>query len=329
MEGNQYELEAEKVRVRINTVLKENGLTENSVAAGDSATQSRLNSQLSHGKRITLDTVLRVVDACQDVSGDWLLRGTGEKYKKNNLISELDTKKQLNDIVSGLGINKAEFCRRMGLCKSMSTTYFIRGTYDPVKLKSVFPELSCEWLLTGIGPMLESDRQCASHSTQDEDTEKKTNFNKNNLMADLDTKKQLNEVLSLVGNNKSEFCRRMGMGKTASTTYINRGTYDTVKLKSVFPELSCDWLLTGIGPMLEADRQCASPSAKDEVTEKKTYTLPEQTLPSVAEPIGYDTQLGVLISQIKAKDAQISSLLAQLAERDKQITDLINIITKR
>ena len=119
------------------------------------------------------------------------------------------------------------------------------------------------------------------------------------------------------------------MCKSMSTTYFNRGTYDPVKLKSVFPELSCDWLLTGIGPMLERDRQCASPSAQDEVNEKKTYALPDCTLPSVAEPMSYDTELGVLISQIKAKDAQISSLLSQLSERDKQITELINIIKER
>ena len=87
MTENQYELEAGNVRVRINAVLKEKGLTENSVAAGDSATQSRLNSQLSHSKRITLDTVLRILAACPDVSGDWLLRGIGEKYKTTQTIT--------------------------------------------------------------------------------------------------------------------------------------------------------------------------------------------------------------------------------------------------
>ena len=87
MTENQYELEAGNVRLRINAVLKEKGLTENSVAAGDSATQSRLNSQLSHGKRITLDTVLRILAACPDVSGDWLLRGIGEKYKTTQTIT--------------------------------------------------------------------------------------------------------------------------------------------------------------------------------------------------------------------------------------------------
>ena len=81
MAEKEYGLEAENVRTRINAVLKEKGLTENSVAAGDGATQSRLNSQLSHGKRITLDTVLRIMTACPDISADWLLRGIGEKYR--------------------------------------------------------------------------------------------------------------------------------------------------------------------------------------------------------------------------------------------------------
>lgn len=76
-----YKEKAYAVRNRINDVLREKGLTENSVAAGVSAVQSRLNSQLSHGGKITLDTILRILDACPDVSAEWLLRGTGEMYK--------------------------------------------------------------------------------------------------------------------------------------------------------------------------------------------------------------------------------------------------------
>lgn len=79
--------QAENVRTRINSVLTEKGLTENSVAAGDSAAQSRLNSQLSHTGRITLDTVLRILDACPDISADWLLRGVGEKQRNITVIT--------------------------------------------------------------------------------------------------------------------------------------------------------------------------------------------------------------------------------------------------
>lgn len=77
-----FENSASEVRNRINAVLLENGLTQNSVAAGDTAAQKRLNSQLSHGSNLTLDTILRVLDACPDVSADWLLRG-GEKLKSS------------------------------------------------------------------------------------------------------------------------------------------------------------------------------------------------------------------------------------------------------
>lgn len=76
-----YENEAAEVRNRINLLLKEKGITQNAVAAGDAPAQKRLNSQLSHGAAISLDSVLRVLNACPDVSADWLLRGVGEMYK--------------------------------------------------------------------------------------------------------------------------------------------------------------------------------------------------------------------------------------------------------
>lgn len=82
-----YKDKADSVRNRINDVLREKGLTENSVAAGVSAVQSRLNSQLSHGGKITLDTILRILDACPDVSADWLLRGSGDIYIANGACS--------------------------------------------------------------------------------------------------------------------------------------------------------------------------------------------------------------------------------------------------
>lgn len=77
-----FEQRADEVRARINSLLRERKITENSVAAGDSATQSRLNSQLSHGKKLTLDTILRILDACPDISAEWLLRGVGEMTGK-------------------------------------------------------------------------------------------------------------------------------------------------------------------------------------------------------------------------------------------------------
>ena len=75
------------LRERIRQVQTEKGITENGLAAGDASTQKRLNRQLSHGAAITSDTLLRILDACPDVSADWLLRGLGEKQIKPGMIT--------------------------------------------------------------------------------------------------------------------------------------------------------------------------------------------------------------------------------------------------
>lgn len=69
-------LTEDDVRKRIAVIKKEKRWTENSLAK-DPATQKRLNRQLSHDATITVDTILLILEACPDVSADWLLRGTG------------------------------------------------------------------------------------------------------------------------------------------------------------------------------------------------------------------------------------------------------------
>lgn len=70
------------VRERINRMLKDKGITQNAVAAGDAPAQKRINSQLSHGAALSVDTLLRVLAACPDISADWLLRGTGDPGRR-------------------------------------------------------------------------------------------------------------------------------------------------------------------------------------------------------------------------------------------------------
>ena len=67
----------ELVRKRIEIVRRTYKWTENSLAK-DPATQKRLNRQLSHGGAITLDTILLILNACPDLSADWLLLGRGD-----------------------------------------------------------------------------------------------------------------------------------------------------------------------------------------------------------------------------------------------------------
>ena len=72
--------EEDSVRERIKTIRNNYKWTENSIA-GDQATQKRLNRQLSHGGTLTLDTILLILDACPDVSADWLLLGRGKMFR--------------------------------------------------------------------------------------------------------------------------------------------------------------------------------------------------------------------------------------------------------
>lgn len=78
-----YDEKENLVRDRIKRLQSEKGFTENGLAAGDQPTQKRLNRQLSHGAAITLDTMLRILDACPEISADWLLRGSGGIYIAN------------------------------------------------------------------------------------------------------------------------------------------------------------------------------------------------------------------------------------------------------
>ena len=75
-----YENLENAVRDRIKQLQKEKNFTENGLAAGDTPAQKRLNRQLSHGAGSSLDTLLRILEACPDVSADWLLRGSGDMY---------------------------------------------------------------------------------------------------------------------------------------------------------------------------------------------------------------------------------------------------------
>ena len=67
------------VRKRISAVFAEFGETQNKLAGGCSATQKRLNRQLTdNGAAITVDTLLLILNKHNDVSAEWLLRGTGD-----------------------------------------------------------------------------------------------------------------------------------------------------------------------------------------------------------------------------------------------------------
>lgn len=99
LQMNDFQNEITAVRERINQLLKDKGITQNAVAAGDAPAQKRINSQLSHGAALSVDTLLRVLAACPDISADWLLRGSGEKNRKTEsaFLSESFVKEMLEE----------------------------------------------------------------------------------------------------------------------------------------------------------------------------------------------------------------------------------------
>ena len=82
-----YEKLDTEVRSRVRQLQTEKGFTENGIAQGDASAQKRINRQLSHGAALTLDTVLRILEAYPDVSADWLLRGIGEMARPAQTIT--------------------------------------------------------------------------------------------------------------------------------------------------------------------------------------------------------------------------------------------------
>ena len=80
-------------RIRLKQILSYYGVSENSLANGDKATQKRLNRQLKDSE-ITLDTILLFVERFPDVSAEWLLSGNGEMFKKVN--EEKEKKDNIN-----------------------------------------------------------------------------------------------------------------------------------------------------------------------------------------------------------------------------------------
>lgn len=67
---------SDDVKARVRRLLSDNGISENRLAAGDAATQKRLNRQISQNAALTVETILLVLEACPGVTADWLLRGT-------------------------------------------------------------------------------------------------------------------------------------------------------------------------------------------------------------------------------------------------------------
>lgn len=68
------------VRNRIQQVLDHKKVTVNSLAVKYGENQSKLSKQIKFTTTISLDTILLLLNEFQDLSAEWLLRGTGEMF---------------------------------------------------------------------------------------------------------------------------------------------------------------------------------------------------------------------------------------------------------
>lgn len=87
----------EEVRNRIIETKKVLKWTENSLASGDTATQKRLNRQISHGMSISVETILFLASRFPELSLEWLLRGEGEMLKSSD-VGDADAKQAIYDL---------------------------------------------------------------------------------------------------------------------------------------------------------------------------------------------------------------------------------------
>lgn len=72
----------EFIRQRICEVLSFHKMNPTQLSKGNSALQVRLSRQLNQGAAISCKTISFILDRFQNVSAEWLLRGKGEMFLK-------------------------------------------------------------------------------------------------------------------------------------------------------------------------------------------------------------------------------------------------------
>jgi len=55
--------------------------------------------------------------------------------------------------------NKSKFASTLGIKANTLSNWFSRGMFDPELIKASYPEVSGDWLLTGEGAMMLSERE--------------------------------------------------------------------------------------------------------------------------------------------------------------------------
>ena len=83
----------------------------------------------------------------------------------------MSKKDRLLDLIGNFSNgNKSEFARMIGVSPQAINTWISRDTFDIETIYSKCVNISPEWLLTGKGPMLKSEREEPEHGEERRNT---------------------------------------------------------------------------------------------------------------------------------------------------------------
>ena len=88
---------------RIKQLISQMGLSTRSFALKCGLRQNTVSNQLNGMRELSLQTVTAILNACPQVSAEWLMRGEGEPYKtEQSNTAELDRINKLVDTIATL-----------------------------------------------------------------------------------------------------------------------------------------------------------------------------------------------------------------------------------
>lgn len=82
---------------RILEFIKEKDLSISSLAKIIGMNQSNLSMQFSGSRKLSLETVVSLLNSFNDISAEWLLRGEGEMLKQSNISQDEDSSQKNTD----------------------------------------------------------------------------------------------------------------------------------------------------------------------------------------------------------------------------------------
>ena len=115
----------------------------------------------------------------------------------------------------------------------------------------------------------------------------------------------INDLMKYKGfKTKAEFARFLGISSQLLSKWIERDTFDIVKMTNAFPEINTNWLITGEGEML------------------KHIEEPTATEPQPGEQMKFDFSALIRVSEKTAEAVQtIANSNEKMAESNKLLAE--------